>query len=60
MAVIMIPNIIFAVRHKDGFYNEPIGKFVENAEQIGRFGRFGFMVFNIPYTFLHIVKKRKT
>ena len=44
IAVIMIPNIIFAVRCKEGF------KFVEVAEQIGRFGCFGFMIINIPGT----------
>ena len=36
IAVIMIPNIIFAVRCKDGFENKWSNKFVEVAEQIGR------------------------
>ena len=51
MIVIMIPNIIFAVKNKDGFENLWKNKFVELFEQIGRFGRFGcfaFMVVIIP------------
>ena len=48
IAVIMIPNIIFAVRCKEGFQNKWSNKFVEVAEQIGRFGCFGFMIINIP------------
>ncbi|MGN0552722.1 MAG: hypothetical protein ACI4I1_05020 [Oscillospiraceae bacterium] len=50
MAVIMIPNIIFAIKCKDGFENKWNNKLVETAEQIGRFGCFGFMIINIPGT----------
>ena len=50
MAVIMIPNIIFAIRYKEGFENKWNNKLVEVAEQIGRFGCFGFMIINIPGT----------
>lgn len=50
MIVIMIPNIIFAVKHKDGFENKWKNQLVEMSEQIGRFGCFGFMVVNIPGT----------
>ena len=50
MAVILIPNIIFAVKCKDGFENKRHNSFVEAVEQIGRFGCFGFMFFNIPGT----------
>lgn len=50
MAVIMIPNIIFALKCKDGFENEWKNKTVEVMEQIGRFGCFGFMIFNVPGT----------
>ena len=39
IAVIMIPNIIFAIRYKEGF-----------VEQMGRFGCFVFMIVNIPGT----------
>lgn len=50
VAVIMIPNIIFAFKCKDGFQNKWNNKFVEIIEQIGRFGCFAFMIFNIPGT----------
>ena len=48
LAVIMIPNIVFAVKCKDGFANKVQNKRVEMIEQIGRFGCFGFMVIQIP------------
>lgn len=50
MLIIMIPNIIFALKCKDGFENKCNNKAVELVEQIGRFGCFGFMVINIPGT----------
>ena len=52
MAVIMIPNIIYAVKHKNGestYHN----KAVELLEQIGRYGCFAFMIFNIPHTYFN-------
>ena len=51
MTLVMIPNILFAIRCKEGFVNQWRNRFVELTEQIGRFGCFGFMVFNIPGTF---------
>lgn len=51
MAVIMIPNIIFALRHIDGFQNKWKNTAVEVIEQTGRFGAFAFMIINIPGTF---------
>lgn len=48
MLVIMIPNMIFAMKCKDGFDNKWNNKYVETIEQIGRFGCFGFMIINIP------------
>ena len=50
IAIIMIPNIIYALKCKDGFENKWSNKVVEIAEQIGRFGCFGFMIINIPGT----------
>lgn len=50
VAVIMMPNILFAMKCKDGFVNKWNNKFVETVEQIGRFGCFGFMIINIPGT----------
>ena len=48
--VIMVPNIIFAMKCKDGFENKWSCPPVEIIEQIGRFGCFGFMIINIPGT----------
>lgn len=50
VAVIMIPNILFAMKCKDGFVNKWNNKSVETVEQTGRFGCFGFMIINIPGT----------
>ena len=50
ITVIMIPNIVFAIRCKDGFTNNYRNKTVELVEQIGRYGCFSFMVFNVPGT----------
>ncbi len=52
MAVIMIPNIIYAVKKKnDG--NDYHNKAVEIFEQIGRYGCMFLMIFNIPYTYFN-------
>lgn len=48
--IIMIPNIIYALKIKDGFENKWNNKLVEIIEQIGRVGCFGFMIINIPGT----------
>ena len=50
ITAIMIPNIIFALKHKEAFENRYHNKTIEITEQIGRFGCFGFMIFNIPTT----------
>ena len=50
VAVIMIPNIVFAMKCKDGFKNKWNNKNIETIEQIGRFGCLGFMIINIPGT----------
>lgn len=50
MAVILIPNMIFAVKCPEGFENAWQNKTVELLEQIGRFGCFGFMIVHIPGT----------
>ena len=49
VAVIMIPNIVFAAKCKDGFENVWKNKFVEAVEQTGRFACFILMVFNVPF-----------
>ena len=50
ITIIMIPNVVFAIRCKDGFSNNYRNKTVELVEQIGRFGCFGFMIFNVQGT----------
>ena len=54
IVLIMIPNIVFALKFKDGFENpwkSKIAKILEIFEQIGRYGCFAFMIFNIPGTY---------
>ena len=46
--VIMVPNVIFAMKTKDGFQNLWINRFVETLEQIGRFTCFALMALIIP------------
>ena len=48
--IIMIPNVVIAIRCKDGFANNYRNKTVELVEQIGRYGCFSFMIFNVPGT----------
>ena len=50
MLAIMIPNIIYAAKHPEGFANKWNCKTVELIEQIGRYGCFALMIFNIPGT----------
>ena len=52
--LIMIPNLVFALKCKEGFENpwkSKIAKILEIFEQIGRYGCFAFMIFNIPGTY---------
>ena len=51
MVIIMIPNIIYAVKNKDGFDGAYNNKVAQIAEQIGRYGCIAFMIFNIPCTY---------
>ena len=53
MAIIMIPNIIYAVKHKDDSVDAYLNKAVVIMEQIGRYGCFALMIFNIPYTYFN-------
>lgn len=50
MIFIMIPNIVFAIKCKDGFENSWNNKIVSVLEQIGRYGCFAAMIFNVPFT----------
>lgn len=38
VVIILVPNVIFAVKCKDGFANKWNKKWVEIVEQVGRFG----------------------
>ena len=47
MALMMIPNIAFALTHREGFVNRWSNRTVELLEQMGRFGCFIFMCVRI-------------
>lgn len=51
--LIMIPNIIYFKINPSGFNNIYKNKYVELFEQIGRYGCFILMIFNIPYTYFN-------
>lgn len=51
MAIIMIPNIVYAVKQKTETVCTYHNKTVEVLEQIGRYCCFALMVFQIPYTY---------
>ncbi len=44
----MVPNIVFSIKQKDGFKNHWNNRCIELIEQIGRYGCFIFMIFNVP------------
>ena len=50
MVVIMIPNIVYAVKCKSDTSNAYINKVAEIIEQVSRFACFALMIFNVPYT----------
>ena len=53
IAIIMLPNIIFAICNKEGFTNKYKNKVVEILEQTGRYACLVFMIFNIPFTYFN-------
>lgn len=53
MIVILIPNIAYSIICREEFINRYHNRFMEILEQIGRFGCFGLMIINIPYTYLN-------
>lgn len=55
MAVIMIPNIIYVIKHRHDESGKYRNKAAEIFEQIGRYGCFAFMIFNIPYTYFNFL-----
>lgn len=50
ISLIMTPNIIFAIKNRDGFRNNFNSKLAEIAEQAGRIGCIITMIINIPGT----------
>lgn len=52
MAVILVPNALFARAHPEGFDNLWRNRWVELLEQAGRLGCFGFMIVRIPPLYL--------
>lgn len=51
MVVIMVPNILSTVFDKTLFENAFNNKAILIIEQLGRYGSFAFMIFNIPFTY---------
>ena len=51
MILIMIPNIWYAATGGKGSGHKKGNKIVEILEQIGRYGCFALMIFNIPYSY---------
>lgn len=47
VAALLVPNILFAATHPDGFENRYHNPAVERLEQVGRFGCFILMVLRI-------------
>lgn len=48
--IILLPNIVFAIKCKGGFENKWKNRFVQAVEQVGRAGCLAFMIINIPGT----------
>ena len=60
MILIMISNIIYAIKCKENFAKLPQNKFckiIETFEQIGRYSCFACMIFNIPGTYFGFTSK---
>lgn len=52
VTILMVPNIIYAIKNKNSFNGNYHNKTAEVFEQIGRYACFILMVFNIPYTWI--------
>ena len=48
MIILMIPNIMYAYKNKDGFNNQWNNKIIELFEQLSRFTVFTLMILIIP------------
>jgi CubicO group peptidase (beta-lactamase class C family) len=52
MVAIIVPNIVACIKNKDAFKNSYENKAAAVFEQVGRYGCFALMIFNIPYTWI--------
>ena len=52
IAIVMIPNIVFAIKNKNGYQNTYQNKVAQILEQISRYACMVLMIFNIPYTWI--------
>lgn len=50
VSVIMIPNIVYAIKCRDGFENVSVHKAAVILEQTGRYACIAFMVVILPWT----------
>lgn len=50
IVLILVPNAIYAKKNPNGFQNVYRNKAMEIGEQIGRYGCFLLMIFNLPET----------
>ena len=48
MAIILVPNLVLALRCREGFAHPHTNRALELLEQIGRFGCFAFMILPGP------------
>ncbi|MDE6302689.1 MAG: hypothetical protein K2M36_03775 [Clostridia bacterium] len=53
VVLIMIPNIVFAIKCKGDISNPYKNKAAYALEQVGRYGCMAFMIFNTPYTYFN-------
>ena len=53
MAIIMIPNIVYAAKNKGAVTSAYQNKAAEIFEQIGRYACMVLMIFNIPYAYFN-------
>ena len=51
LVILIVPNIIFAIKHKSELFAPPDNRILDFFEQVGRYGCFVTMVFNIPHTY---------
>ena len=50
VGILLIPNILFALRHREGFENAWHNHLVETQEQIGRYGCIKYMWLQVTRT----------